>query len=37
MTTVIAFFLGALLGAIITFVFIVSKYGTDADDYYDRR
>ena len=34
MTTVAAFFVGMLTGAVGTFVVIISTYGTDADDYY---
>lgn len=35
MTTVIAFFIGALVGAAITIIAVVSTYGVDADDYYE--
>ena len=34
MTTVAAFLIGLLTGAVGTFILIASTYGTDADDYY---
>ena len=37
MSAVAAFIIGLLCGAVLAVLAIVSGYGTDADDYYDRR
>lgn len=35
MTSVAAFFIGLLCGALLATLVIISRYGTDADDYYE--
>lgn len=35
MTSVVAFFMGLLCGALLAVLVIVSRYGADADDYYE--